>query len=87
MLQGKAILELAREKKVNNRIRREVVKRVEQKNDITALVDGIINEGNFFNAISNSKILPVKQWFEGCLLTDIVNDKDIRFNCNSNCKT
>lgn len=76
-LQGKAILELAREKKVNNRIRREVVNRVEHKNDITALVDGIINEGNFFNAISASKILPIKQWFEGCLLTDIVNDKNI----------
>ena len=41
-LQGKAILELAREKRINNRIRREVVKRVEHKNDITALVDGII---------------------------------------------
>lgn len=76
-LQGKAILEFAREKKVNNRIRREVVKRVEKKNTITGLLDNVLNDGNFHNMVLASKIYPPSQWFEGCLLTDKVNNANL----------
>lgn len=76
-LQGKAILEFAREKKVNNRIKREIVNRVEHKNDITGLIASVINEGNFHDMILNSKLMPVKQFCEGCLLTDGENNKNL----------
>lgn len=76
-LQGKAILEFAREKKVSNRIKREIVKRVEHKNDITGLIASVINEGNFHDMILNSKLMPVKQFCEGCLLTDGENNKNL----------
>lgn len=74
MLQGNTILEFAREKKVNNRIKREVVKRIEKHNDITPLFDNVLNSGNFMNMINNSALIPVYQWFNGCLLTDNPND-------------
>lgn len=72
-IQGHTILELAREKKVNNRIKREVVKRVEKINHITEWGDKFMNEGNFLMMASPSKIMPYNQWFNGCLLTDKVN--------------
>ncbi|MBR5299827.1 MAG: hypothetical protein IKU36_06220 [Bacteroidales bacterium] len=72
-LQGKAILELAREKKVNNRIKRTVVERREKKNAITPWVDNVLNDGNFHFQIQPSKLLPLSQFFDGCLLTDKVN--------------
>lgn len=72
--QGYARLELAREKKINGRTKREVVKRVEKKNTITGYVDGVLNEGNYGLLIPQNKLLPVRQFFEGCILTDNVND-------------
>lgn len=78
MLQGKAILEFAREKKINNRIKREIVKRVEHKNTITTWGDDAINEGNFQYLISGSKIMPISQWFSGCYLTDRENDASLK---------
>jgi hypothetical protein len=50
------------------------VKRVEKKNTITGYVDGVLNEGNYGLLIPQNKLLPVRQFFEGCILTDNVND-------------
>lgn len=76
-LQGKFRLELAREKKVTNRVKREVVKRIEQKNTITGFSDGVLNEGDYGLLIPNSKLMPVKQFFDGCVLTDKVNNSSV----------
>ena len=66
MLKGHAKLELAR-----NGV---VVQRVEQDNNITPWFSDAINKGNFNFMLAPEKILPLKQWFNGCLLTDKDND-------------
>ena len=76
-LQGNTILELAREKKVNNRIKREVVKRIEKHNAITPWGQNVVTKGNIGMLIPSNKIMPIKQWFEGCLLTDNPNDASL----------
>lgn len=70
---GNTILEFAREKKVNGRIKRTVVNRVQKHNDITPLVDKVLNEGNFNYFLNPDAILPLKKFFDGCLMTDHVN--------------
>lgn len=66
MLKGHAKLELAR-----NGV---VVQRVEQDNNITPWFSDAINKGNFNFMMAPEKILPLRQWFNGCLLTDKDND-------------
>jgi hypothetical protein len=66
MLKGHAKLELAR-----NGV---VVQRVEQDNNITPWFSDAINKGNINFIMSPEKALPLKQWFNGCLLTDKDND-------------
>lgn len=84
-LQGKLRLDFAREKRVNNRIKREIVNRVERHNAITPWVQNMIQGGDFGCLLSNSKIMPMTQWFNGCLLTDQVNDPTkMMINGNSN---
>lgn len=68
-LQGKLRLDLSR--------KGQVVKRVEKKNTITAYPDDLMCEGNYGLLIPREKLLPVKQFFEGCQLTDRVNDASI----------
>ena len=70
MLRGYARLELARERKVGGKTKREVVKVIEHKNDITPWTEDVLNEGNFHYQIQPSKLMPVSQFFDGCLLTD-----------------
>ena len=53
------------------------VKRVEKHNTITDYVSKTINQGNFCGTIPNSKIMPIKQWFDGCILTDQTNDASL----------
>ena len=77
MLQGNTILELAREKKINNRIKREVVNRIEKHNAITPFVQNAITKGNFNMSIPNSTIMPLYQWFDGCVLTSGTNDASL----------
>ena len=74
MLQGNTILELAREKKINNRIKREVVNRIVKHNAITPWVQNVITKGNFNMSIPNSNIMPLSQWFDGCVLTSGQNN-------------
>lgn len=66
MLEGKLRLDLLR----NN----QVVERIEKKNTITPWFSNAIKYGNFNFIMSPQKILPLKQWFAGCLLTDKDND-------------
>ena len=73
MLQGNTILEFAREKRINNRIKREVVKRIEKHNDITPLYENLLNDGDFNNSILPSKLFPASRFFAGCHLTDNTN--------------
>ena len=73
MLHGHARLELAREKKVGNRIKREVVKVIEHDNTITPYTGDVLNDGNFHYQIQPSKLMPISQFFDGCLLTDKAN--------------
>lgn len=73
MLHGHARLEFARERKVGKRIKREVVKVIEHDNTITPWTDDVLNDGNFHYQIQPSKLMPVRQFFDGCLLTDKVN--------------
>ena len=73
MLHGHARLELAREKKVGNRIKRETVKVIEHDNTITPYTGDVLNDGNFHYQIQPSKLMPIRQFFDGCLLTDKVN--------------
>lgn len=77
MLQGNTILEFAREKKINNRIKREVVNRIEKHNAITPYVQNAITKGNFNMSIPNSSIMPLSQWFDGCVLTSGTNDASL----------
>lgn len=77
MLQGNTILELAREKKINNRIKREVVNRIKKHNAITPYVQNAITKGNFNMSIPNSSIMPLYQWFDGCVLTSGTNDASL----------
>jgi len=69
MLKGHARLELMR----NGRI----VHREEKDNTITPWMANCINRGNLNFMMSPDKIVPLKQWFAGCLLTDIENDTSI----------
>lgn len=69
MFEGYTCLELMRKGKV--------VHRVEHKNTITPWVKNAMNKGNFNFAISPEKIVPLKQWYGGCLLTDKDNDPTI----------
>ena len=66
MLQGFAQLDLLRDGKV--------VHREEHKNTITPWMSNAINKGNLNFNMSPEKIVPLKQWFNGCLLTDKDND-------------
>ena len=66
MLKGYAQLDLLRDGKV--------VHREEHKNTITPWMSNAINKGNLNFNISPEKIVPLKQWFAGCLLTDKDND-------------
>lgn len=77
MLQGNTILEFAREKRINNRIKREVVNRIEKHNAITPFVQDAITKGNFNMSIPNSSIMPLYQWFDGCVLTSGTNDASL----------
>ena len=65
-LQGKLQLDFARNGKVVNR--------VTKKNTYTGYADDLMCEGNYGMFIPRDKLLPVKQFFEGCILTDHVND-------------
>ena len=71
---GNTILEFAREKKVNNRVKREVVRRVEKHNNITPWISDLLHQGNYCQIIDPSKMLPLSQFVNGCLLTDKAND-------------
>lgn len=72
-LHGHARLDLIRskDKKGCNGV---VVKRVEEDNVITGWIGDCLAYGNFLGSISPSKIMPIKQWFGGCLLTSNSND-------------
>lgn len=73
-LQGYARLELAREKKINGRIEREVVKRVEKHNTISPYVETCVKQGNMWYMLKNTSIYPKEdKFFGGCLLTDRPN--------------
>lgn len=73
-LYGYTILELAREKKINNRIKREVVKRVEKHNAITPYVANCIKKGNLWYLEQSTSIYPlIDCFFGGCVLTDRPN--------------
>lgn len=65
-LHGNTKLELIRDGKV--------IKRIEKHNDITSWVQNVIGSGNFQYRADPSKLIPIKQFFDGCLLTDKVND-------------
>jgi hypothetical protein len=69
MFEGYTCLELMRKGKV--------VHRVEHKNTITPWVKNAMNKGNFNFMMTPEKILPLKQWYGGCLLTDKDNDPTI----------
>ena len=53
------------------------VKRIEKHNTITPYVQNAILEGNFSVSIPNSKIMPLTQWFDGCILTSAPNDPSL----------
>ena len=65
-LQGKLQLDFARNGKVVNR--------VTKKNTYTGYADDLMCEGNYGMYIPRNKFLPVKQFFEGCVLTDLENN-------------
>ena len=52
----------------------KVVKRIEKDNVITGWIGDCLAYGNFLGSISPSKIMPIQQWFGGCLLTTNPND-------------
>lgn len=66
-LQGNTRLELLRDGKV--------VHRVEKHNVISPWLQKAIREGDFGAGIDRNKIMPLTQWFSGCILTDKVNCK------------
>lgn len=72
-LHGHARLDLIRSKDKRGR-NGVVVKRVEEDNVITGWIGDCLAYGNFLGSISPSKIMPIKQWFGGCLLTSNSND-------------
>lgn len=66
MLKGRVRLDLKRG--------REVIAREEGENTITPWFSTAINKGNWNYLMNYSKILPLDQWFAGCLLTDKAGD-------------
>lgn len=66
MLKGHLKLELAR--------KGVIVDRQEVDNNITPWFSDAINKGSFNFMMAPEKILPLRQWFNGCLLTDKDND-------------
>ena len=74
---GNTILEFARERKVNNRVKREVVKRIQKHNNITPWISDLLHQGNYCQIIEPSKMLPLSQFVNGCLLTDKANDASL----------
>lgn len=67
-LQGNTILTLSRDKDFKH-----IIKRIEKHNDITPYVQNVIGAGNFQYRADPSKLLPILQFFKGCLLTDNEN--------------
>lgn len=65
-LKGNTRLELIRAGKV--------IKRIEKHNDITPWVQNVLGAGNFQYRADLSKIMPIRQFFNGCLLTDKENN-------------
>ena len=72
-MEGRVLLELAREKKIKNKIKREVVYRYENHNEQTPWVSNVLSKGNFNFGISREKLLPLLQWYQGCNLFDRAN--------------
>ena len=71
---GRAILEFSRDRKVGNRVKREIVKRVEHKNNLTPWISDLLHQGNFYWIMDLDKTFPLEQFANGCLLTDRPND-------------
>lgn len=69
MLQGQTKLELFRNG--------QIVHREEKHNAITPWVSNALNQGNFGMIMNKYSALPIKNWFNGCLLTDKDNDPNI----------
>lgn len=67
-LQGNTILTLSRDKDFKH-----IIKRIEKHNDITPYVQSVLGAGNFQYRADPSKLIPVLQFFKGCLLTDNEN--------------
>lgn len=67
-LQGNTILTLSRDKDFKH-----IIKRIEKHNDITPYVQSVLGAGNFQYRADPSKLMPVLQFFKGCLLTDNEN--------------
>ena len=72
-MEGRVLLELAREKKIKNKIKREVVYRYEDHNEQTPWVSNVLSKGNFNFGIPRNKLLPLLQWYKGCNLFDRAN--------------
>lgn len=68
-LQGNTILTLSRDKDFKH-----IIKKIEKHNAITPWVQNAIGKGNFHAMMDGNNIMPIKQWFSGCLLTDHTND-------------
>ena len=83
ILEGNTILELAREKKINNRVKREIVHRIEKHNTITNYAKNAIGKGNFCDSIPNTVIFPYSQWYNGCVLTSEENDASLGMIANN----
>lgn len=71
-LKGNTVLTLSRDKDFKH-----IIKRIEHKNTITPWVQNAITKGNFHSMMSNDKIMSIKQWFSGCLLTNQTNDASL----------
>lgn len=52
----------------------QTVHRVEKDNDITSFITDAIGAGNFHDMMLPANIMPLKQWFSGCLLTAGTNN-------------
>lgn len=50
------------------------VNRLEKHNAITGWIGKAMSRGNFNFLMDRSKALPIKKWYEGCLLTDTTNN-------------
>lgn len=77
LLYGYTTLELAREKKVNNRIKREVVKRIQKHNALTGYIEGVHKQGNYGYLIPYNKLVPVTEFFNGVVLTNKANNSTV----------